>query len=722
MAIAEKARRGHRQKAAAACRPPDGRTPSPQPAPGPAPAVPPEAASSAGNAIARFWFVPVLAAYAALVVYTVGHHEPWFDEAQSWLIARDCSLSTLFSEVLRYEGHPALWYLILKVAVWCGLPYEGVGLLGAAIAVAGVGLFLWMSPFPKLLTALLPFTYFLAYQYAVIARSYVLLPLLLFAVATLARRKWEQPVRWGIVVLLLANVSAHAFLMAGGIMLVHVVELAARWRNLEGPQRKRHLGMLAMVAAGALLVVLMLWPASDCVATTGLNGAIVLSSLRRCATYAVTSALFENWPATITLLAASCYWFWRTGVLGLFLAVWLPVLALFCLILVAHHHHGILLVAWLFVMWCSLDAFAALQKRGAVDRPLRLAWWVMMLLTVGLVGRQATWTAYSVAYETAYPYCGARALAGYLKAHDLTKHRIGAVHMGVASVLPYFPRNIFINFPNKSGLSYVDWHASFHGRYAAFAAQKCLLEPCDAIVWPNAFDSLLPSRIGDSFQSAGLAPAWRIIGYFPGRMICKDRFTDDQGYLLIVRAELADRLGLPAADETLAAQERRMAQISPRGDRQDQEAAAMALTLNLGSLLRKVDPPSAAWQYQAFLTLLEHKRQDKDFFRDRTEDWDVAECLAHNNIGAMLFDSQPEAALEHFRAAARLDASQPDVHINIGAILARSGKLPEAAVAYQAALRLDRHNAKATRALQYINSRLPVSTAAAPALPARLYR
>ena len=45
------------------------------------------------------------------------HHELWRDEAQAWLIARDVPLSRLFAE-LHYEGHPALWFLLLKPLTW----------------------------------------------------------------------------------------------------------------------------------------------------------------------------------------------------------------------------------------------------------------------------------------------------------------------------------------------------------------------------------------------------------------------------------------------------------------------------------------------------------------------------------------------------------------------------------------------------------------------------
>ena len=201
----------------------------------------------------RFWYVPVLAAYAAVVAYAVFHHEPWFDEAQAWLVARDCDLGALCTSELRYEGHPVLWYLILKMAIACHLPYEAIGYLSGAIAVVGMGILLAKSPFPKPLAALLPFTFFLCYQYAVIARSYVLLPALLFAIAILSHGRWEKPIRWVVPLMLLANVSSHAFLIAGGIMLVHTVELAFRWRRLDSASRKRQIAALSLYAVAALV-------------------------------------------------------------------------------------------------------------------------------------------------------------------------------------------------------------------------------------------------------------------------------------------------------------------------------------------------------------------------------------------------------------------------------------------------------------------------------------
>jgi hypothetical protein len=51
----------------------------------------------------------VFAVWATLLAIVTTFHEPWFDEAQAWLIARDATLTQLFTSITHYEGHPPLF-------------------------------------------------------------------------------------------------------------------------------------------------------------------------------------------------------------------------------------------------------------------------------------------------------------------------------------------------------------------------------------------------------------------------------------------------------------------------------------------------------------------------------------------------------------------------------------------------------------------------------------
>lgn len=61
------------------------------------------------------WRIAVFVAYIAVVACVMAFHEPWFDEAQSWLIARDASFRDMLLVRPHYEGHPPLWWLMLSV-------------------------------------------------------------------------------------------------------------------------------------------------------------------------------------------------------------------------------------------------------------------------------------------------------------------------------------------------------------------------------------------------------------------------------------------------------------------------------------------------------------------------------------------------------------------------------------------------------------------------------
>lgn len=169
----------------------------------------------------------VLLGYAAVVAVGILWHEPWADEAQAWLIARDLGWWKMMAHTVRYEGSPGLWHTILWVVARLGVSYAGMHWVSGAIAVAGVVVLLRESPFPWPLRILLPFGFWLAYQDAVIARSYVVFAVLAFPAAAMLRgmmRGETQPTRGrllGLAVLLglMANLSIYGLVASAGFAL-----------------------------------------------------------------------------------------------------------------------------------------------------------------------------------------------------------------------------------------------------------------------------------------------------------------------------------------------------------------------------------------------------------------------------------------------------------------------------------------------------------------------
>lgn len=164
----------------------------------------------------------VVAVASALTIHA---HAMWFDELQAWNIARaSSSLPDLFHN-LRYEGHPALWYLPLYVLSRVTGDPRAMQALGWCVSVATAGVVLFRAPFPVPARVALVAGYFFAFEYSVIVRAYGLgVLLLVLALMWLGR---GRPA-WGRATVALALLAWTS--MAGAVLAgVLAVVLAGRW-------------------------------------------------------------------------------------------------------------------------------------------------------------------------------------------------------------------------------------------------------------------------------------------------------------------------------------------------------------------------------------------------------------------------------------------------------------------------------------------------------------
>src|ERR1044071_4215789 len=84
----------------------------------------------------------VLGIWAAITIVTVVHHEPWRDEAETWLNARDASLVELWG-LMRYVGSPILPYLVQVPVAKLGAPFAAQEMVHwpMALGIAAIILF-----------------------------------------------------------------------------------------------------------------------------------------------------------------------------------------------------------------------------------------------------------------------------------------------------------------------------------------------------------------------------------------------------------------------------------------------------------------------------------------------------------------------------------------------------------------------------------------------------
>jgi hypothetical protein len=180
-----------------------------------------------------WWNIAVLIAFVVVVTIAIAKHEPFPDEGQAWLVARDVSPWTILIHTARFEGHPVLWFWLLAIPARLGLSYHFMNLISGIAATIAVYLLLWRSPFPTYIKVLLPFTYFFIYQYSVIGRAYALVAPLLFLTAIVYRKRLEHPYLFIFLLCLLINLEVMTALVALGIFIADWFYLRKEWPGLE---------------------------------------------------------------------------------------------------------------------------------------------------------------------------------------------------------------------------------------------------------------------------------------------------------------------------------------------------------------------------------------------------------------------------------------------------------------------------------------------------------
>jgi hypothetical protein len=210
----------------------------------------------------RALLVAVWALQLAIMLGVAAHHEPWRDEADVWLFARDAPPSAWLS-FLKHSGTSGLWHLLVAPLTRWGLPYASINVLSVAIVSTGVAIFLRHAPLPFVLKLLIPFGVLPLHEYGVVARSYGLSFTLLMATCAVLGARRQRPLLAGSLIALLANTNAHSLLLAAGLGLFWLFE-TWRARPPGGPLVPRAVGIgMALALAGGLLSIWILLPPDD---------------------------------------------------------------------------------------------------------------------------------------------------------------------------------------------------------------------------------------------------------------------------------------------------------------------------------------------------------------------------------------------------------------------------------------------------------------------------
>ncbi len=182
----------------------------------------------------------------------------WHDEINAFAIAlHSPALPALFHN-LHYEGHPALWYLLLWFASIFSTNPETAAVVHVVIVLAIYGLIGLASPFSTLEKLLLLSGYLLGFEYAVLARNYSLGILFALLYAESRAKHPDRIVLNSTLLGLLGNTTVFGLMMSGAFACEYAIDLLRRKHTI-----RRVAAGATVYAAFVAACLLTIAPAPD---------------------------------------------------------------------------------------------------------------------------------------------------------------------------------------------------------------------------------------------------------------------------------------------------------------------------------------------------------------------------------------------------------------------------------------------------------------------------
>ena len=190
--------------------------------------------------------------YAAATLAIVLRHEIWADEAQVWLIVKNLGFVDLFKHLV-LEGHPALFYLLMMPFAKMNVSIFFMQIFCWLCSCAGVFLLLTFAPFNRITKCAIITGAGFLYFFPVIARSYSLLPLLIFILAVIYKDRLKHPLLFALLLALIANTHV---IMFGFVFITGLFFLLEIFKE---KKLGNSICTSAIIITGLLAVVIQLW-------------------------------------------------------------------------------------------------------------------------------------------------------------------------------------------------------------------------------------------------------------------------------------------------------------------------------------------------------------------------------------------------------------------------------------------------------------------------------
>ena len=435
--------------------------------------------------------------FIVLALIGFAYHEPMYDEAEAWQIARTASYHDILFFLPHYEGHPPLWHLLLSLPAKAGISWQlAIPVIGFLFMLVNGALLFFKAPFPKWVRCLLPFSFFLFFQYGIVVRPYSLMTTIMLLLAMYFAQKDKRPSLYVGLLALLCATHLFGIAIAGGITMAWLWEIKNKrpWKEyLPSLRKDPRFHRMIVLLLWAILLVIMIYPTNE-----WSNPIFFTASIPRHIIYILfampAEAVLTNITDAIHIMQEILPWgtllstslvgilLWITTIVVLprkhLLFLLLPYLcwSLTLLCYASCHHIGIALLLFIYYFWINL-AEAPFQSPfpSSINRLLKALLVTCLLVPIG-------WNMYVLYLDTQLVLYPGKEMVAFLNKYKLTDENIfanwgmnkkgswtwddpeGTNHPFEANVNSqpeavilnmYLPHNIFANFHDAGDTAYV---------------------------------------------------------------------------------------------------------------------------------------------------------------------------------------------------------------------------------------------------------------------------
>ena len=421
----------------------------------------------------------IFAAYIAVNVGLSCCHEPWRDEAQSWLISRDCSIAGIVA-LMKYEGHPCLWHLLLYPFAHFGAPYFTEQIVSLGLMIAAAYLLVYRSPFSPICKAAVCLSPLMTYFYPIISRSYSLIPVMLFLLAFWYPTRLEHPLRYTVTIALLVQTHVMMVMTCFVLCVIMLAETVKRGTEDRSLLTK---GLLALtipfISALFLAYELMgVKKSSEYAFDMGSLPELILDMAKhlRQNLYAVCGGIqggttFSLFVAFMFVACACVFLYYRHSATDITVVAVFMITTAYQMFFYAVIHHGTLqrfLVLFYMFVW-GLWIITEEQAPDARTSKYQLGQIVLIAVCCMMFSFHGT----EIYNDIICPYSNAKEVSDFIK-NNLPDDAViyADWEPGGSAVLPYLNQKQFTFAANNEKFTYIIWDDNWDARIDSSAFMR----------------------------------------------------------------------------------------------------------------------------------------------------------------------------------------------------------------------------------------------------------